>query len=328
MVLRDRDANTDWDEESDGVLEERTYYCQNWRHDVVALIDDAGAQVQQVRYSAYGVPFGLPAGDVNSDGDVTSADDTAISNWISGSAYDVRGDMDLDGRVDNADRTALQSRIGDSLGRGVLALAVDHSGGGGGNRKGYAGYEGDFSRDGFWHVRHRVLDTELGRWTRRDPLGYVDGVNMYTYVHSRPHVIYDPFGLYACGDDDLADALECGSWVRITTIECVGFLLWWSIGCDCIWGLPDIVESLELITVPSNCEECVNASTYSCLDGCEPKDDGAGSYPEQADCEQREIINIGPGTVYNYPCPCTIVIIGRWSHRYLITIGVCKRSPE
>jgi hypothetical protein len=36
VVLRDRGANTDWVDESDGTLEERRYYCQNWRHDVVA----------------------------------------------------------------------------------------------------------------------------------------------------------------------------------------------------------------------------------------------------------------------------------------------------
>jgi hypothetical protein len=47
VALRDRDANTAWDEESDGMLEERIYYCQNWRHDVVALITSGGEQVQR-----------------------------------------------------------------------------------------------------------------------------------------------------------------------------------------------------------------------------------------------------------------------------------------
>jgi hypothetical protein len=38
VVRRDRDANAPgaWAGSSDGVLEERRNYCQNWRHDVVA----------------------------------------------------------------------------------------------------------------------------------------------------------------------------------------------------------------------------------------------------------------------------------------------------
>ena len=73
------------------------YYCQNWRGDVVALIDASADQVEQDRYSAYGVPFGLPAGDADSDGDVDSADLTQIQTWIGAPSYDVRGDMNLDG---------------------------------------------------------------------------------------------------------------------------------------------------------------------------------------------------------------------------------------
>ncbi len=62
MILRDKDANIAWSAASDGTLEERIYYCLNWRGDVVALIDDTADQVEQVRYSSYGVPFGLPMG--------------------------------------------------------------------------------------------------------------------------------------------------------------------------------------------------------------------------------------------------------------------------
>ena len=100
VILRDKDANTDWDAASDGTLEERIYYMHNWRADVVALVGDTGKlQVEQVRYSSYGIPFGLPAGDANSDGRVTTADTDQIQTWIDASTYDVRGDMDLDGKV-------------------------------------------------------------------------------------------------------------------------------------------------------------------------------------------------------------------------------------
>src|SRR5690606_8522408 len=58
---------------------------------------------------------------------------------------------------------------------------------GGGNRKGYAGYEGDFSRDGFWHVRHRVLDAELGRWLARVSRGCGTSLaNVYAYTQILP----------------------------------------------------------------------------------------------------------------------------------------------
>ncbi len=41
----------------------------------------------------------------------------------------------------------------------------------------------------------RTYSPELGRWLQRDPLGYVDGVNLYEYVASRPTVLVDPLGL-------------------------------------------------------------------------------------------------------------------------------------
>src|SRR5262249_52953331 len=64
-----------------------------------------------------------------------------------------------------------------------------------GNRKGYAGYELNWTLLGAkWDVRHRVLDSDLGRWTRRDPLGYVDGMGLYGYVGGRLNFV-DPYGL-------------------------------------------------------------------------------------------------------------------------------------
>ncbi|MCH8314975.1 MAG: RHS repeat protein, partial [Planctomycetes bacterium] len=37
VILRDKDADTNWEDASDGTLEERIYYCQNWRGDVSVL---------------------------------------------------------------------------------------------------------------------------------------------------------------------------------------------------------------------------------------------------------------------------------------------------
>ncbi len=194
VVLRDRDANTAWAAEADGTLEERVYYCQNWRADVSAILTATGKMVEWVKYSAYGVPFALPAGDTDSDGDWDATDAAAILN---SSSYDVRQDAELDGDVDSSDAVHAHSITGayQTLGRGVLSSAAVN------NRRGYAGYEFDPTFEGaerwLYHVRHRVYDAEVGRWTRRDPLGYVDGMSLYEYVGSRPLISLDPRGL-AC----------------------------------------------------------------------------------------------------------------------------------
>ncbi|RMH67694.1 MAG: hypothetical protein D6685_03195, partial [Bacteroidetes bacterium] len=100
VILRDRDANTAWYEQADSTREERRYYCQNWRADVSAILSDTGKMVEWVKYSAYGVPFALPAGDSDSDGDWDATDSGRMSG---GGGYDVRKDADLDGDMDIAD---------------------------------------------------------------------------------------------------------------------------------------------------------------------------------------------------------------------------------
>ena len=94
-MLRDRDAATAWNAASDGTLEERVYYAQNFRHDVSALVTSAGQMVEWVKYSSYGVPWSMPAADTDSDGDFDATDASAITG-----TYDVRKDVNLDGTVD------------------------------------------------------------------------------------------------------------------------------------------------------------------------------------------------------------------------------------
>ncbi len=104
VICREKDANTAWTSASDGVLEERRYYCQNWRADVNAVLTSAGWMVEWDKYSSYGSPFGLPGGDADSSGNTDATDTTQIQTWINGSVYDVRGDINLNGVVNASDK--------------------------------------------------------------------------------------------------------------------------------------------------------------------------------------------------------------------------------
>ena len=47
---------------------------------------------------------------------------------------------------------------------------------------------------GLYRVRHRDYHAQLGKWLQRDPIGYVDGMNLYQYVGSMPTYYVDPMG--------------------------------------------------------------------------------------------------------------------------------------
>ena len=54
---------------------------------------------------------------------------------------------------------------------------------------------------GFHYYRHRIYDPTTGRFTSEDPLGFVDGPNMYLYCHNNPASLVDPLGLIVTWDD-------------------------------------------------------------------------------------------------------------------------------
>jgi RHS repeat-associated protein len=192
LVLRDRDnSGAGWEDPSDGVLEERVYYIQNWRADVTAIIASDGELLEHVRYSSYGVPRSYPTGDYDLDGDVDAADTTALSNFIAGSGgwnldFNRDGNVDGDDVTDHA--TYVSGYAGGSGGPGVQSRA------GLLNRVGYAGYQWDHIVQGD-HVRHRVYLPGYGRWTRRDPAGYRGGASLVAYAAQSPIDAQDPFGL-------------------------------------------------------------------------------------------------------------------------------------
>jgi len=188
VVCRERDNTSGWLAASAGTLEERYYLCQNWRGDVSALVSSARELHEMDKYSAYGVPFGLPGGDADSDGDNDSADYTQIQSWIDGSAYDVRGDVDLDGDVDSTDKTLAQGTPigGDTLGR--LSLSSSSIAG----RAGYSGSALLLPHQ--YNLRLRALSPQMGLWLQRDFHGYRDSQSLLGYCGGSPIGHVDPHG--------------------------------------------------------------------------------------------------------------------------------------
>ena len=189
-ICRNKDANTAWTSASDGVLEERLYYCQNWRADVSAIVTSSGTMKEWVKYSAYGIPFGMPGGDANSSGATDTTDVNQVQTWINGSIYDVRGDIDLNGTVDATDKSTIRNNFGGTaLGRSHLsAQGIE-------NRKCYAGGESSGVGVSLVHLKHRVLNLITGYWIQRDPLGLDVSTNLYEYCFDAVPNWVDPLGL-------------------------------------------------------------------------------------------------------------------------------------
>ena len=207
IVLRDRDTD------ADGTLDEFQFYCQNWRADVVAIIDEAGSQVEQIRYSPYGVPIVIPYSDQVEDGNVDFFDVSEFLDRHGSASYEVRADWDLNGTLDFFDVSGFLADQGASpvAGRGTQSN-FDH-------RFGYAGYWYVAER-GLYHVRNRWYNPEDGVWLSRDPGGYIDGFNLYQYVRSRPLTLFDPLGL-AAGGPGIIDILTG----KATNKEILNFLV-------------------------------------------------------------------------------------------------------
>ncbi|MCZ7570272.1 MAG: hypothetical protein M5U01_17040 [Ardenticatenaceae bacterium] len=72
------------------------------------------------------------------------------------------------------------------------------------------------NESGLYYYRARMYHPSLGRFLQMDPLGYVDGMNLYTYVGNNPVGERDPFGLKRpCRDKrDVADKICSTEWAK------------------------------------------------------------------------------------------------------------------
>jgi RHS repeat-associated protein len=73
-----------------------------------------------------------------------------------------------------------------------------------GNRFMFTGREYDWET-GNYYYRARYYSPKLGRFLQTDPIGYSEGLNLYTYCRNNPVMWVDPFGL------------NTNSWMHTTT---------------------------------------------------------------------------------------------------------------
>ena len=82
------------------------------------------------------------------------------------------------------------TKVLDSQYQSISSSSVD-------NPYGYTGRRLD-SEIGLYYYRARYYNPKVGRFIQRDPLGYVDGLNLYTYAQSNPTNYFDPLGTTSC----------------------------------------------------------------------------------------------------------------------------------
>ncbi|MCW5777310.1 MAG: RHS repeat-associated core domain-containing protein, partial [Phycisphaeraceae bacterium] len=190
-VLRRTDTNNDGDFVDEG--DRQDYLLTDAQFSVVAVVDRAGKLQERVVYDAYGMARHVWPGDVNGDGGVDGDDLDEISDRLGESIGDTdyvpEADLNRDGQITTQD---LLLALGWS-GRAALAPGRVSDPDGADNSAGYCGYVHN-PEAGLYTVRFRHYDPWLGRWTRRDPLGYVDGMSRYEYVGSNPTGFVDPRG--------------------------------------------------------------------------------------------------------------------------------------
>lgn len=78
----------------------------------------------------------------------------------------------------------------------------------------YCGYYRD-AETGLYHVRFRMYHAQLGRFTTRDPVGYLASLSLYLYAIGEPVTHRDPSGLMASENDMRNLASELSEWLDV-----------------------------------------------------------------------------------------------------------------
>ncbi len=74
---------------------------------------------------------------------------------------------------------------------------------------------------GLIYFGYRYYDSEIGRWISPDPIGTIDGPNLYTFAHNNPMKYIDSFGLYSKLDENCGCTLHSHPGWFNAPINCV-----------------------------------------------------------------------------------------------------------
>ncbi|WP_428936937.1 RHS repeat-associated core domain-containing protein [Fontivita pretiosa] len=247
---------------SRGILE----YIGNANWNVLGLLSslpDGGVLAERYEYSPYGnrtvLSHGWLIADMSHEGAIDATDyammDDAMVNQ-SGSQWFHRADFDGSGSVDATDSGVLDDMFVNrpSLPTGDAGMLANPTAGtfrgvvtsyGIGYRA--PGPLNEFGRQGLHHDeefglvynRARMMHPILGRFVQRDPMGYIDGADLYQSVIANPlnrtdpngtdagwarHGMGDAWGRCRCGPDvtgALLDILDrvVGAWRRMNATQ-------------------------------------------------------------------------------------------------------------
>ncbi len=196
-----------------------------------------------------------PVAELDGDGNV-------ISRFVYGDKPHVPAFMERDGQtylivsdhlgsvrlvIDAADGDVVQRMDFDEYGRVLLDTNP------GFQPFGFAG--GLYDTDtGLTRFGARDYDSEIGRWTTKDPIKFDAGGNLYEYVHGSPISMFDPTGLWAWGDP-LAQGIvdvAAGFGDGISTIFTFG-----------LYSTADLREDLNIGGGVDDCSVAYRLSSYT-----------------------------------------------------------------
>ncbi|RNC81191.1 MAG: hypothetical protein ED559_05160 [Phycisphaera sp.] len=193
------DANADGDYLDS--TDSHWYLLRDIQGNVVAVVDETGALHERVHYNPWGQARHSWPGDFDGDGDVDATDGgyyTALTLpvAITSTSYNADLDLDFDGDIDLNDQTLFNTAGYKS----ALPAGSVSDRAGPDNPFGYASYL-HRPETNLYLARHRHYDPIDGRWISRDPIGYLDGYNLYEYVSSSPNRYGDSYGLSKEGNN-------------------------------------------------------------------------------------------------------------------------------
>ncbi|TVQ55034.1 MAG: hypothetical protein EA377_04255 [Phycisphaerales bacterium] len=189
------------------------YHITDTLFSTVAVLSETGALLERVSYDAYGRAQRHRAGDLTGNGIADFGDLTIVNQGNDANNGQGRygpGDITRTGVVNDDDVAIVQASQGWGLYSQPGMLSTHGPAGGTDNILGYAGYifNAEIGGAGLYTVRHRHYAPDLGRWISRDPIGYVDGMNLYEYVKSQPVRFTDSSGL--CSEERSGEC-ECNA---------------------------------------------------------------------------------------------------------------------